>query len=153
LVDIVIIDTEPLIRQLVADLAEAAGLRVLGVAASAAEAQTHIARADKSAPAALVIAIRPAGSRSGRLDGPVVVAELRQRLSGEDDRCRPLSLGVVYIAEHTSALGRDALSAGEQFLTEPFGSTALARAVYGVIGQEVPRWLSSRVRANPVMRA
>jgi len=130
------------------------GLRVVAAAAGVAEAQALLDKGDFPPSAVLIVATRPGGSRSGGgLSGRATAAELRQRLSGADERTTPRSLGVVYIGEHASAIGSDALGSGEQVLTEPFGHGTLARAVFAVLGREVPRWLVVRSRAHPAMRA
>ena len=154
MVDVLLVDTEPLVRQLVADMLEDMGLRVIAAAAGAAEAQAVLARRDAAAPIVLVIAVRPRGGRSGMgLDGRAVAAELRCLRRSADDRTGPQSLGVVYIGEYASALGGDAFGPDEQFLREPFGPAALVRAVFGVIGREMPRWLVGRTSARPAMHA
>ena len=154
MVDVLLVDTTPLVRRLVADMLEDVGLRVIAATEDAAGAQAALARGGSPAPAVLVIAVRRMGGRSGLgLNGRAVAAELRQQLSYGDDRTGPQSLGVVYFGEHVSALGGDALGPGERFLSEPFGHAALVRAVFGVIGREMPRWLASRVRARPALRA
>ena len=152
MIDVLLIDSEPLVRRLVADMLEDLGLRVVAVTAGVAEAQALLA-GDLPPPAALVVAIRPADSRNGGgLNGRAVAAEFRQRLIGADDRATPRSLGIVYIGEHASALGSGALGPAEQFLSEPFGQGALARTVFAVAGREMPRWLAGRARAHPAMR-
>src|SRR5689334_20518000 len=128
-VDVLLVDSVPLVRQLVADMLEDVGLRVIAATEDTAEAQTALARGGSPAPAVLVVAVRPMGGRSGiGLDGRAVATELRRRLSYGDDRTGSQSLGVVYFGEHVSALGGDALGPGEQFLSQPFGHAALVRA-------------------------
>jgi CheY-like chemotaxis protein len=153
-IDVLLVDTEPLVRRLVADMLEDLGLRVIAAVSGMTEAQAVLARGGSPAPAVLVVAVRPMGGRSGvGLNGRAVATELCQRLSCGDDRSGPQSVGVVYIGEHGTALGDDALGPGEQFLSEPFGHAALVRAVFGVIGREVPRWLATRVRARSALYA
>jgi CheY-like chemotaxis protein len=152
LVDVLLIDSEPLVRRLVADMLEDLGLRVIATTAGAAEAQALLA-GDLPPPAVLVVAIRPADSRNGGgLNGRAVAAKFRQRLIGADDHATSRSLGIVYIGEHASTLGSGALGPAEQFLSEPFGQGALARTVFAVAGREMPRWLAGRARAHPAMR-
>src|SRR4051794_28720062 len=101
---------------------EEAGLRVLAGTKDAAEAREFLTRRDIPLPAVLVVAACPGGGSSGDgLDCRALAAALRQELSRGDDHTGPRSLGVVYIGEHASALGGDALGPGEQFLSEPFG--------------------------------
>ena len=152
MVDVLLIDSKPLVRRLVADMLEDLGLRVVAATAGAAEAQAFFA-GDLPPPAVLVVAIRPAGSQNGGgLNGRAVAAEFRQRLIGAGDCATPRPLGIVYIGEYASALGSDALGPAEQFLSEPFGQGALARTVFAVAGREMPRWLAGRARAHPAMR-
>ncbi|TDH60758.1 response regulator [Dankookia rubra] len=152
MVDVLLIDSHPLVRRLVADMLEDLGLRVLAATAGAAEAQALLAK-DLPPPAVLIVAIRPAGSRNGDgLNGQAVAAEFRQRLIGSDDRATPQPLGIAYLGEHASAIGSNGLGPAEQFLSEPFGQGALARTVFAVVGREMPRWLAGRTRARPAMR-
>jgi CheY-like chemotaxis protein len=153
-VDVLLVDSVPLVRQLVADMLEDVGLRVIAATEDAAEAQAALARGGSPTPAVLVVAVRcPMGGCSGVVNGRALATELRRRLNYGDDRTGPQSLGVVYFGEHVSALGGDALGPAEQFLSEPFGHAALVRAVFGAIGREMPRWLAGRVRARPALRA
>jgi CheY-like chemotaxis protein len=153
MLDVLVVDPQPLVCQLIAEMLEDAGLRVLAAVADAAEAREVFARRDAPTPEVLVVATRRAtGSGGSDLNGRALAAELRQRLSRGDDRAGPPSFGVVHVGEHASALGGEALAPGEQFLGEPFGRGALVRAVFGVIEREVPRWLAGR-RAYPAMRA
>ena len=154
MVDVLVIDSEPLVRRLVVDMLEEIGLRVVAATAEVAEARALLDKGDFPPSAVLIIATRPGFSRSGGgLNGRAVAAELRQWLGDADDRTTPRSLGVVYIGEHASAVGGDALGPSEQILTEPFGHGRLARAVFAVLGREVPHWLLVRSRAHPAMRA
>ena len=153
MVNVLVIDPQPLICQLVAEMLEDAGLRVLAAVADAAEAREVFAMRDIPTPEVLVVATRRATGLGGSdLNGRALAAELRQRLSRGDDPTGLPSLGVVHVGEHASALSGDALAPGEQFLNEPFGRAALVRAVFGVIEREVPRWLVGR-RAYPAMHA
>ena len=152
-VNVLVVDPQPLVRQLIAELLEDAGLRVLAAVADATEAREIFAKRDVPIPEVLVIATRRAvGPGGSGLNGRALAAELRQRLGRGDDRTRPSPFGVVHVGEHASALGGDALAPGEQYLGEPFGRAALVRAVFGVIEREVPRWLVGR-RAYPAMHA
>jgi CheY-like chemotaxis protein len=153
MVNVLVVDPQSLVCQLVAEMLEDAGLRVLGAVADAAEALAVFAECGVPAPEVLVVATcRAAGLGGNDLNGRALAAELRQRLSRGDDRAGPPSFGVVHVGEHALAPDGEALGPGEQFLGEPFGRGALVRAVFGVIEREVPRWLAGR-RAYPAMRA
>src|SRR5690349_21360073 len=152
-VDVLVVDPQPPVCQLVAELLEDAGLRVLAAVANAAEALEIFARCGAPTPEVLIVATRRAAGPGGsELNGRALAAELRQRLSRGDDCAGPPSFGVVHVGEHASTLGGGGLGPGEQFLDEPFGRGALVRAVFGVIEREVPRWLAGR-RVYPGMRA
>ncbi len=55
--------------------------------------------------------------------------------------------GVIYTGAHVAVLGGAGLNHDERFLAEPFGRAALARAVHGLLGRPVPRWLRERAPA------
>src|SRR3954454_16640274 len=86
MLDILVVDPQLLVCQLVAEMLEDAGLRVLAAVADAAEAREVFARRDAATPAVLVVATRRAAGPSGSdLNGRALAAELRQRLSCDDD--------------------------------------------------------------------
>lgn len=154
MVEVLLVDPRPLVRQLVADMLEEAGLQVLAITTDAAQAREFFVSYNGPVPEVLVIAAPSAvGPDDDGLNGRALAAELRQQLRCRADGSGARSVGVVYIGGHAAALGADALGAGELFLGEPFGREALVRAVFGVLEREVPRWLAGRKRARPAMHA
>ena len=153
MVDVLLVDQRPLVRQLVADMLEEAGLQVLAAVGDVAAAREFIARRDVPPPAVLIAALVRSGSGGDALHGRTLAAALRQQLSRNDDGTGPHLLGVIYIGEHAPVLGGNALGPSEQVLHEPFGRDALVRAVFGVVEREVPRWLAGRKRVRPAMHA
>jgi hypothetical protein len=140
---LLLVDARPLVRRLVAEM-----LDDLRLYAAEAEDTTQAeglldtvedAGAGDEASVLLVVAVRHG---RGLSDGRALAAELVRRRPA----ARPP--GVIYTGEHASVLGGEALDARERFLAEPFGRTALARAVYGLRGRPVPRWLQDRTMAG-----
>jgi hypothetical protein len=136
---LLLVDPRLPVRRLVVDMLDDMRLR-------AAEAE-HAAQA-----AALLGAL---GEREGGTDAPalliVAVATPRdlgdgRALAADVARRHPATCppGVIYTGEHVAVLGGAALTRDERFLVEPFGRAALARAVHGLLGRPVPRWLQER---------
>jgi CheY-like chemotaxis protein len=113
--DVLVVEATPLVRAMITDTLQDAGLGVL----EAASAEAALAALDETArpPQVLVTAI--ALSRGG-MNGTEIAAALR---------CRWPDLGVIYLAEHRMGLSDDALSARERCLTKPFEPAQLARSV------------------------
>src|SRR4051794_19327208 len=70
-VDVLVVDPQPLICQLVAEMLEDAGLRVVAAVADTAEAREVFARRDAATPAVLVVATRRAAGRDGSVRIPI----------------------------------------------------------------------------------
>jgi DNA-binding response OmpR family regulator len=115
--DVLLVEDEPLVREMVTEWLEDAGLRV----AAAANAEVALALTgvfDKSPPPVLVA---DAWLGPNSMDGITLAAELRHRWPG---------LGVVTMTEDEAALTRwGAPAPRERRLVKPFSPVALVRAV------------------------
>ena len=113
--DVLVVETAPLVRDMISDILRDAGLTVTeATSAEAAHGAVNIAFRSLDV---LVTSIVLDG---GGMDGRGLAAELRRRWPG---------LGVVYLAERSAALTDDALDARERCLTKPFEPAQLARLV------------------------
>jgi hypothetical protein len=155
MIQILLIEADPLLRALIADLVEQAQLRLAAAVASVDEAHA-VLRADDRAPVEPLVLVVPVRRGYGRpyggaaLGGGGVPGADRSPPSPAGGGAGPVAVsrvaGVVYFGEGVSALPGEGLGLRERFLAVPFGQAALAAAVYGLVGRPVPRWLEPRRR-------
>jgi hypothetical protein len=154
MIHVLLVAADPLLRELITDLAEQAELPLAAAVASLGEARAVLRADDRAlaAPLVVVVAARRACGRTaadGEPDERAPGAEGRWLPHAADDEgpaAQPGPAGVVYFGEHVSALRAQGVGPHAWFLDVPFGHAALAAAVYGLAGQPVPRWLEPRRR-------
>lgn len=116
--DVLVVEDEPLVREMVTEWLEEAGLQVAAVA-NAEVALAAVSMPPKGLPPPVLVT--DLGLGTGSMDGLTLAAELRRRWPG---------LGVVIMAEHEAKLPRRGSPAPqERHLVKPFAPTALVRAV------------------------
>ena len=115
---VLVVEPAPLVRAMIAEALQDAGLRV--TEAALAEAALGAVEAASRPPEVLVTAV---ALDAGGMDGPALAAALRHRWPG---------LGVVYLAGHPGDLAEDALGERAHRLTKPFEPARLARLVCGL---------------------
>jgi hypothetical protein len=144
-IHVLLIEPDPLLREIISDLADQAQMQVVAAVAGMDEARAALGAQGRVPPAPLVLVVA-ARLAYGRTVG-TGDAEWRRLPHREDDAgpAAPGPAGVVYFGEHAPAHTEGA-DPRERFLAVPFGRDALAAAVYGVAGQPVPRWLEPRRR-------
>jgi CheY-like chemotaxis protein len=113
--DVLIVEPTPLVLDMMTEALRDAGLRV--VEATSADAALAAVSAASHLPGVLVTSL---ALDHGGLDGRGLAAILRRRSPG---------LGVIYLAERSTALAEDALDARERCLTKPFDPARLARLI------------------------
>jgi CheY-like chemotaxis protein len=116
--DVLVVEPALLVREMITEALQDAGLRVTETAS--AEAALGAVEAASRPPEVLVTAI---ALHVGGMDGPALAAALRRRWP---------DLGVIYLAEHPGDLAEDALDAREHCLMKPFEPAQLTRLVCGL---------------------
>jgi DNA-binding response OmpR family regulator len=117
MVEVLVVDDEPLLRMALGDALDEAGLEV----AQAASAEVALAAAEAEPPAVLVTDVNLG---PGEMDGIALADEAKRRWPG---------VGVVFITGRPSNLDGRALGARDRFLPKPFPPDRLVRAVRGLI--------------------
>jgi DNA-binding response OmpR family regulator len=117
MVEVLVVDDEPLLRMTLGEALDEAGLEV----AQAASAEVALAAAEAGPPAVLVTDVNLG---PGEMDGIALADEAKRRWPG---------VGVVFITGRPSNLDGRALGARDRFLPKPFPPHALVRAVRGLI--------------------
>jgi CheY-like chemotaxis protein len=131
--DVLVVEAAPLVRDMISEAMEEAGLGVTAVdSAEAALAATEMA---PRPPDVLVTAILLG---QGDMDGFGLSALLRHRWS---------DLGVIYLAEHPTLLPDNALDAHERCLPKPFEPARLVKLVCELVPPcpNPPRLIRGRV--------
>jgi CheY-like chemotaxis protein len=114
--DVLVVEDEPLVREMVTEWLEEAGLQV--AAAAHAEVALTVINTFGNSPPVLVTAV---GLGPGRMDGITLAAELRRRWP---------RLAVVIMTDHEAKLPRCPPPAPqERHLIKPFAPVALVQAV------------------------
>jgi CheY-like chemotaxis protein len=131
--DVLLVDSVPLVRQLAAEMLEEAGL-ALAEARDAATALAAVA-AGRAAPGVLVVALRPMPG-----DARDCGAEARALAAAIGLRCGAAP-PLLYTGGNRSLLGGHPTGPEERFLEEPYGAAELVRAVCALLGRPVAPWL------------
>jgi CheY-like chemotaxis protein len=139
--DVLLVDSVPLVRHLAAEMLEDAGLAL----AEARDAATALAAvtASGTVPGVLVVALRPApgGVRGCGAEARALAEEIGRRCGGT----APPPL--LYTGESRILLGDDTPGPERRFLEEPYGPAELVRAVLDLLGRPVAApWLLRRAR-------
>jgi DNA-binding response OmpR family regulator len=119
--DVLLVEDEPLVRELLAEDMAEAGLDV--AKAPSAEAALGAAAGEAGRPLCVLVTDVDLG---GGMDGLALAREVRRRWPG---------VGVVYVTGRPSSLDGHALGARERFLPKPFALPRLTAAVRDLMGR------------------
>ncbi|MBV1798887.1 response regulator [Siccirubricoccus sp. G192] len=120
--DVLVVEDEVLLREVLTESLEAAGLQVAGAASAEAALEAMLAHPGQPPPPVLVTDVNLG---RGCMDGFALVAELRHRWP---------ALGVVVMSGYAPNLARCvALAPHERHLLKPFAPGALVRAVHELV--------------------
>lgn len=118
--DVLLVEDEPMIREMLAEDLEDSGLDVIG--APSAEAALGVAGRAGGPPCVIVTDI----NLGGGMDGIALVEEARRRWPG---------VGIVVMTGKPSNLGGRRPDPREVCLVKPFGPPRLAAAVHELMGR------------------
>ena len=121
--DVLLVEDEPLVRELLAEDMADAGLDVAEAPNAEAALGAAAAAGEAGRPPCVLVTDVDLGAG---MDGLALAAEVRRRWPG---------VGVVYVTGRPSNLDGHALGARERFLTKPFALARLTTAVRDLMGR------------------
>jgi CheY-like chemotaxis protein len=130
--DVLVVESAPLVRQLLVELIEESGLPPAFEAADVDEALALLARRPGVVPAVLVVGVHPPGASRAR--------EMARRLA----EGRGPTPALLHVGPNPALLGVEVLEPCERLLIPPFGASCLARTVLELMGRPAPSWLRPR---------
>jgi CheY-like chemotaxis protein len=135
--DVLVVESARLVRQLLVELIEEAGLPPASEAADVDEALAMLAGQPGVVPAVLVVGVHPPGASRGR--------EMARLLS----EGRGPAPALLHVGPNPALLGVETLEERERLLVPPFGAATLAHAVMELMGRPAPNWLRNRPAPEP----